>query len=176
MRGEDVIGVVNVINLYPVALDCQRWELFDQVFTADAEADFGGPARWSDLASLKRDFAAIHTPFEATQHVTTNHQVAVDGDRATCLAYVHGRFIRDVPEGGRMFESGGWYDDALVRTEGGWRIRRRVCRMVWWSGNPLVLQTTPGVAVEQQLYSLRSEAQAGEIGHLAALSKPGRTV
>jgi hypothetical protein len=163
--------VINVVNLYPVALAGQRWELFDQVFTADAEADFGGPARWSDLASLKRDFAAIHVPFQATQHVTTNHQVAVDADQATCLSYVQGRFIREVAEGGNMFESGGWYDDGLVRTADGWRIRRRLCRMVWWSGNPLVLQTTPGMAVEHQLHSLRAEAEAGRVAHLAAITR-----
>jgi hypothetical protein len=170
MSSEAVVGVINVVNLYAVALDCQRWELFDQVFTADAEADFGGPARWQDRAALKRDFAAIHSPFDATQHVTTNHQVVVDGDRANCISYVVGRFIRTVPEGGNMFESGGWYDDRLVRAGDGWRISNRLCRMVWWSGNPRVLQTTPGVPVEQQLFSLKTEAEARRIAWLDAMA------
>jgi len=124
MRSEDVVGVISVVNLYAVAVDCQRWELFDEVFTADAEADFGGPARWPDRASLKRDFAAIHAPFDATQHVTTNHQVVVDGDLAHCISYVVGRFLRRLPEGGGMFESGGWYDDRLLRV-GGSGVRGR---------------------------------------------------
>lgn len=169
MQSDDISGVINVVNLYAAALDTQQWALFDQVFTPDAETDFGGPAPWPDLASLKRDFAAIHAPFDATQHVTTNHQVVVDGDAAHCLSYVHGRFIRQIPDGGNMFESGGWYDDRLVRTAAGWRIRRRTCRMVWWSGEPRVLQTTPDVPVDPQLLSLKAEAAAGRIAWLGAI-------
>jgi hypothetical protein len=111
----------------------------------------------------------IHAPFEATQHATRGHHVAVDGDRATCLSYVHARFIRQVPAGGNMFESSGWYDDELVRTPAGWRISKRSCRMVWWGGNPAVLETAPEVKVEQVLDSLRAEAAAGRLGHLRRL-------
>jgi SnoaL-like domain len=42
MQSEDIATVVNVINLYPVAVDTQQWDLFDLAFTADAGADFGG--------------------------------------------------------------------------------------------------------------------------------------
>lgn len=168
MCSEDIVRIINVINLYPIAVDTRRWDLFDQVFTADAHAEFGGPARWNDLISLKRDFETIHRPFEATLHVTTNHQVVVDGDRASCLSYVHGRFIREVPAGGSMFESAGWYDDVLVRTGAGWRIQTRSCRTVWSGGNPAVLQTMSGVSGERQLDSLSREAAAGRIGHLDA--------
>jgi hypothetical protein len=169
MRSEDVVEIINVINLYPVAVDTLSWDLFDQVFTNDVRIDFGGPAAWSDLAALKEAFEAIHRPFEATQHVTTNHQVTGDGDQASCLTYVHGRFIRQVPGGGNMFESAGWYDDRLVRTPAGWRISARSCRSVWSGGNPKVLETVPGVSGEPQLDSLSREAAAGAISHLHAL-------
>ena len=169
MRSDDVIEIIQVVNLYAIAVDTRRWELFDQVFTADAQTDFGGGARWQDRAQLKRDFAFVHEPFDATLHVTTNHQVVVRDDAANCISYVHGRFIRQVP-GGNMFESGGWYDDRLVRTPAGWRISHRVCRMVWAGGNPVVLQTMPGVTGEQQLDSLSREAAAGTIAYLQRLS------
>jgi hypothetical protein len=169
MHSADVVEIINVINLYPVAVDSLRWDLFDQIFTDDVHTEFGGPAAWNDLTSLKRDFALVHRPFEATQHVTTNHQVLVDGDRANCLSYVHGRFIRHVPQGGHMFESAGWYDDLLVRRPSGWRIKSRSCRTIWSGGNPLVLQTMPGVTGEQKLDSLSREAAAGRISYLNAL-------
>lgn len=172
-HSEDVIEIINVVNLYAIAVDALQFELFDQVFTADAAVSFGGPAAWSDLAALKRDFDAIHRPFEATMHTTTNHQVGVDGDRATCLSYVHGRFLRQVPEGSNMFESGGWYDDVLVRTPAGWRIAERGCRSVWAAGNPVVLQTMPGVTGEQKLDALSREAAAGQVGHIRALCGRG---
>lgn len=168
MCSEDIIQIINVINLYPLAVDTRRWDLLDRVFTQDAHTEFGGPARWNDLISLKRDFEIIHRPFEATLHVTTNHQVVVNGDSASCLSYVHGRFIREVPEGGSMFESGGWYDDLLVRTPAGWRIKMRSCHTVWSGGNPAVLQTMPGVSGELQRESPGREAAAGRIAHLSA--------
>jgi len=173
MPAAEIAAIVNVVNLYPVAVDTQSWQLFDHVFTEDAHVDFGAPAVWNDLPSLKAAFDMIHAPFAATQHATRGHHVAVDGDRATCLSYVLGRFIRDVP-GGNMFESAGWYDDALVRTAAGWRISRRVCRMLWWGGNPAVLQTSPDVPVEPVLDSLVAEGKAGRIGHLEALLQGSR--
>jgi hypothetical protein len=170
MHSEDIVAIINVINLYPVAVDTRRWDLFDKVFTVDIQTDFGGPAAWKDLAALKRDFETIHRPFEATMHVTTNHQVVVSADRANCISYVHGRFIRKVPEGGNMFESVGWYDDILVRTPAGWRIKKRSCRSVWAGGNPVVLQTMPGVSGEMKLDSLSHEAAAGNLAYLSAWS------
>lgn len=170
MQAQEIAAVINVINLYAVAVDTQQWNLFDQVFTDDATTDFGGPAAFAGLAAIKQTFAAIHEPFASTMHVTTNHQVEASGETASCLSYVHGRFIRAVQEGGNMFESVGWYDDLLVRKDGGWRISRRSCRTVWWGGNPAVLQTTPDVHVEPELNSLRADAQAGTLAHLRRLT------
>jgi SnoaL-like domain len=171
MNSAAIAEIVNVVNLYPVAVDSLRWDLFDQTFTEDAHVEFGGPAKWDDLASLKRDFAMVHRPFDATQHVTSNHQVVVNGDRANCLSYVHARFIRQVAQGGNMFESAGWYDDQLVKLAAGWRIRFRSCRAVWSGGNPLVLQTMPGVTTEQKFDSLSREAAAGSIDYFKAIGR-----
>jgi len=163
------MGVVATVNLYAIALDTRQWELFDDVFTDDVSADYGGGAVWQGLANLRRDFAAIHAPFFATQHVTTNHAVALDGDRAHCLSYVHGRFIREVGEGGNLFESGGWYDDALVRDGARWLISSRVCRSIWAAGNPAVLATQPEVTGVPRFYSLAEEAAAGSVAALRAI-------
>jgi len=168
----DIAAIVNLINLYPVAVDSQTWDLFDRIFTEDAHADFGGPAVWTDRATLKTAFAAIHAPFAATQHITTNHHVSVTGDRATCLSYVHGHFIRPVDGVRALFDSIGWYDDTLVRTADGWRIARRVCRSQWAGGNPAVMGSAPAVDAEgadPPADTLRDEAAAGRIGHIAAL-------
>lgn len=170
MQAQDFATIVNVINLYAMAVDTQQWDLFDHVFTDDATTDFGGPAVFSGLSTIKEIFAAIHAPFSSTMHVTTNHHVSVIGTTATCLSYVHGRFIRDVGGGGNMFESSGWYDDALVQVDEHWRIERRSCRTVWWGGNPAVLQTTPDVHIEPDLNSLRIDARAGSLGHLGRLA------
>jgi ketosteroid isomerase-like protein len=170
MEGQDIAAVVNVINLYAIGVDTRQWRLFDQVFTEDAVTDFGGPAVFSGLATIKQLFEAIHAPFDATQHATRGHHVTVSEDGATCLSYVHARFLRNVGEGGNMFESSGWYDDRLVRTEAGWRIAHRTCRTLWSGGNPAVLQTTPDVHVESVFDALHIDARKGRLGHLAAIA------
>ena len=100
-----VPGIIDAVSLYTVAVDSQTWELFDQAFATDVRVDFGGPTQWHDLASFKRDFAAVHAPFKATQQSTSNHRVLVDGDRGYCLSCVRAMFIRDVSEGGHLFEA-----------------------------------------------------------------------
>jgi len=42
-------------------------------------------------------------------------------------------------EGGPNFIVAGRYEDALLRTAAGWRIRRRELSVTWTDGNPKVL-------------------------------------
>ena len=65
-----------------------------------------------------------------------------------------------------LWDGTGWYDDTLVRTSGGWRIARRVCRITWWIGNPRVNETIPGVKFDLTTSVLRREADAGRVGVL----------
>jgi hypothetical protein len=167
MLADDNAAITNIINLYPIAVDCRRFELFDHIFTTDVRADFGGPAQWSDRASLTRDFAIIHNPFDHTQHFTSNHVVVVNGELATCTSYFRARLVRKVSESVNFYEASGWYDDRLVRTKAGWRINARTARTIWADGDPRVLQTMPGVTVEQQFTTLHEGAAAGTIGCLA---------
>jgi hypothetical protein len=63
----------------------------------------------------------------------------------------------------------GWYDDTLRRTLGGWRITRQVCRITWWTGNPFVNETIPGVKFQLATTVVRHEADAGRVEVLTAL-------
>lgn len=42
MSLEDPLKISGVVNLYAVALDSQRYEILDAVFTPDVTVDFGG--------------------------------------------------------------------------------------------------------------------------------------
>jgi hypothetical protein len=159
-----------VLNLYALAVDTQRWDLFDRIFVPDADSDYGGTAHWRDLETLKRDFAVFHDPFEATQHTMTNQLVSVDGNHACSLTYGHWRLIRPMPTGGNMWEGTGWYDDRLARTPDGWRITHRTCRVMWWAGNGHVRETIPGMTFEQDLASLRRDADAGRLSYLKVIA------
>lgn len=167
----DVRSIVQLINLYGLAMDTQRWDLFDRIFTPDVEADFGEPARWRGLAAFKADFAAFHAPFDSTQHIMTNHLVSVAGETAQALTYGSWRLIRKGVEGGELWEGTGWYDDDLVRRGGRWLIKRRTCRVLWWGGNPRVQETAPGIEFNLRPSALRAEGLAGRLRFLNALGE-----
>jgi len=169
--------IIQVLNLYAIAIDTQSWHLFDMVFTDNVSADFGPGVRWTGLAAFKTDFAAFHEPFDATQHVMTNHFVQLSGDKAHALTYGMWRLIRhaaaDSQTGlGPLWDGTGWYDDTLIRTDAGWRIAKRVCRVVSFTGNPHVKDTLPGLVFEDTVNDLRTEARAGRLGILDALRCP----
>ena len=161
MEADDYSSIINVINLYAVAVDSHRYELFERIFAEDIRCDFGGGAAFTDRTTFAATFKDIHAVFSATQHITSGHAITIDGDRANCLSYVHARFRRDGEEG--FFESTGWYDDGLVRTRDGWRIKDRTSRMVSYNGNPRVMQAMPGVDTNYVLQSLYEEADAGRL-------------
>lgn len=168
MSDSDVVAITQLVNLYGVAVDTQRWDLFDRIFTGDVEADFSEGAHWTDLAQFKADFADFHDPFDSTQHTMSTHVVHVDGDRAHSFCNGSWRLVRKAVDGNPLWDGTGWYDDALVRTSEGWRISHRACRITWWTGDPLVNETIPGVKFDLATTVLRHEAAAGRVGVLAS--------
>jgi SnoaL-like domain len=162
----DVEAITQLVNLYGLAVDSQQWHLFDSIFTTDVDADYGASSHWTSLADFKSDFAAFHHPFDSTQHTMSTHVVRVDGDRAHSFCNGGWRLVRKAADGGPVWDGTGWYDDALVRTPGGWRIVRRTCRITWWTGNPSVNETIAGVKFDLATSVLRREVDAGNVGVL----------
>jgi SnoaL-like domain len=168
MDARDITTITNLLNLYGLAMDTQRWDLFDEIFTPNVDADYGPTSHWRDLATFKRDFAVFHDPLDSTQHAIVNHIIDVRGDVANAFTYGTWRLIRKGVEGGDLWEGTGWYDDELVRARDGWLVRSRTCRIVRWWGNPLVNETIPGVKFELKSLVLRREAEAGRVHFLNA--------
>jgi hypothetical protein len=121
-------AVVYLTNLYALAVDTQRWDLFDEIFTEDVVADYPGRT-WSDLTSWKQDFAELHAGLWATQHLITNHVWKIDGDEIKSICYGHWLLVESA-EGGGQRQGRVWYDDVLVRIDDDWRINRRGVREI----------------------------------------------
>lgn len=162
--------IVQLINLYGFAMDTQRWDLFDRIFTEYVDADYGPTSHWHDRASFKADFGSFHELFDATQHVMTNHLVTVEGDRAFAHTYGSWRLIRHAAGDPPVWDGTGYYDDCLTMTHSGWRIAKRVCRVVFWTGNPRVQTPMEEIEFKLDLVSLRQEGAAGRLTYLKAIS------
>jgi hypothetical protein len=170
MVASDKAEIIEVMNLYAFALDTRQWDLFDRVFTDDVVAIFGpAGAGWEGLDVFKASFADFHARLDAHQHTMMGHLVEVDGDTAHAFAYGNWLLVREGAEGGSSWTGTGWYDDDLVRTEQGWRIKRRVCRLQGWSGNPLVPEPHGDHNPDMGVKVLHRFADAGDISFLDAL-------
>lgn len=170
MMEHDKAAVIEVMNLYGLALDAHQWDLFDRVFTEDVHAEFGpAGAGWTGLAEFKRSFAEFHLQLDSHQHTMMGHLVHIEGDKAYAFSYGNWLLVRDKAEGGPSWQGTGWYDDELVRTADGWRVKHRVCRLMSWSGNPLVPEPNGEHNPDMNTNVLREHSDAGKIGFLKAI-------
>jgi 3-phenylpropionate/cinnamic acid dioxygenase small subunit len=132
----DRLAIEEVLTRYAWALDSKSFDGLDEVFTADAHIDYtssGGVA--GPFPEVKAWLARVLPNFPAYQHLVTNHQITVDGDRATSRAEFYNPMVTAKPDGSRgIFFVGGEYHDQLVRTPGGWRISERIEKSVWTDG------------------------------------------
>jgi hypothetical protein len=172
MSASDTVEIINLLNLYGLAVDTLQWDLFDLIFAPDADVRYPGGSHYKDLETLKQSFERAHRPLDSSQHMVTNHVVTVDRDRAHALSYARARLIRGGADGGvNWWEIGAWYDDGLARTAAGWRIVRRRCLANWWDGNPQVQQFGDGPTARLGVQRLRGEAALDRIEFIQALRR-----
>ena len=66
---EDKTAIIQILNLYALALDSHQWELFERIFTDDVRAEFGpASAAWPTRAALVSAFADFHKTLDGHQH------------------------------------------------------------------------------------------------------------
>lgn len=139
----DRIAVSDVLHRYCRAIDTKDWALLATCFVEDMEADFTSFAGRDVVRGRDNWLAAIRltiSGLEATQHLTGNHTIALDGDSATLRADIQAVHILANPRGDSEYTVGGWYDIDLVRTADGWRIRRYVLTTRWSRGNREIMR------------------------------------
>ena len=133
----DRAAVIDVVLGFARALDVKDWAACRRCFADEIETDYsdlrGEPpstVKADDFVALRR--AALEKL--KTLHLSANHLVTVDGDRATCVsaAVIH----RFRPEDGARFDTYCAYTHALVRTPAGWKISAVKQTVYWNTGNP----------------------------------------
>jgi len=124
----DRMEINNLLIDYCSAVDAREIDAFDTIFTPDAFIDYtalGGIK--GNLEEVKEYLKRVLPHFPASQHMIANSRVWLDGDTARARTMCHNPMVMVVPESGEQVAFYGlWYIDQLVRTDAGWRIRRRV--------------------------------------------------
>jgi hypothetical protein len=130
---DDRWGILDTVTRYFTAIDRRDFELLREVFAADIDAVFEGTqvAGGIDrLIAFVTGTSDIRLPVDVvdlqlSMHFLGNHIATVTGDIAHSETYALAHLV-DRPQGQpRMRTRGLRYVDELVRTDVGWRIRRR---------------------------------------------------
>ena len=131
--------VAELLVRYAAGIDRRDWALFRTCFTEGCEADYGDIGVWHGADAITAWMTRAHAGLGHTLHRITNPQVSIDGDVATARSYVDAIILG--PDNRTGVRAVGFYDDALVRTDAGWKIaRRRFTRVLQTS----VSEGTPG--------------------------------
>jgi hypothetical protein len=120
MDNNDIVEIQQLIALYSHAVDMPDQSLFPQVFTEDAVFDgrpCGSPV-YEGRAAIEAFFALGKPPHPLAHHMTNCWVREENGQ-----ALVRSKFIFRHPVYGEIHF--GDYDDEVIRTGEGWRIRRR---------------------------------------------------
>lgn len=137
-------AIVDTVVRYAWALDRKDWDLARACFADEVEADYGDlrgrpPERITaeEFVRLRREALASL----ATHHLSANHLVSIEGDRATCVSAFLIHRLAPAPDEApsevpRTFDSLGHYVHGLVRGPGGWRIARVTQTVAWNRGDP----------------------------------------
>lgn len=120
----DRLEIQQLLIDYSTAIDNQRFDDLDRVFTPDAHIDYtemGGTA--GPFPEVKAWLAEVMPNFPAYYHMLGNVDIRLNGDTAASRSICFNPM--KLGDDGQIMFCGLWYDDEFVRTADGWRMSRR---------------------------------------------------
>jgi ketosteroid isomerase-like protein len=117
---DDRTALVELLAELAAATDARDWATITALLTEDCVA-YGAEGPDAVVHRMQQHLGGVGP----TQHLLGNHRVTVTGDTARSLTYGRVHHQGAGPMTGAHYECLGEYDDRWVRTDAGWRLRRR---------------------------------------------------
>jgi uncharacterized protein (TIGR02246 family) len=128
---EDERRIERRLAAYAYALDNGDYDALLDCFTEDGvwQTDTGGALRGTRRMReyLDATFEPARAAGRRLQHVTTNHRIVVDGDRAEAESYV--TTMTALPDGPAAANFGRYYSELVRGGDGEWRFTLRETRL-----------------------------------------------
>ena len=109
---------------YATGIDSRNWTLFRSCFTDDFHADYGSFGSWTSGDQMTQAIEKMHSGVAATLHRMTNFVATAAPDGAAMRSYVDVILVGS-NAGGPAHHAAGYYDDELVKSASGWKLKRR---------------------------------------------------
>jgi uncharacterized protein (TIGR02246 family) len=121
--------ISRLLVVFSRCIDTKDFDAYAQLYAQDAElvTPWGSHKGREGLAEhVQNDLGG----YRALHHVSTGHEITVDGDRATVRATLLATHITD-DTGTQFWSVGGHYDMKLAKTNGNWRLARVAINPAW---------------------------------------------
>ena len=135
-RLTDEQEIRDLARLYCTAVDRRDWRLLGEIFVPDATVTVRSSSLMTGTGEIVSRYRRGLSKYDSTHHMVTNHEIAVEGDTALHSCLVHAQHVRPGAAGDSIFAIGGRYEDRLIRTPHGWRLRHRELVTLWSEGDP----------------------------------------
>ena len=129
------------------ALDTRDFAAYADNYTADGVLEIPQPPTAGGGAGvlvMRRDEMLAKVPrslarYSATHHISSNHQISIEGDSAVSRSYLQAVHVGATPMD--HWDAGGWYDCSYRRTAAGWKFASVKLTAVWLTGDPARFST-----------------------------------
>jgi hypothetical protein len=142
----DRAQISDVATAFAIALDTRDWDLFRSLIADEVEIDY--PQSVGVATFTADELVATATGFfsrlDATQHISANHLIAIDGDTATCTSTLHPQHYLASQVENPVQRQIGYYVNRLEHHDT-WRITHSQQRVSWQDGNQDVFLAAAGV-------------------------------
>jgi ketosteroid isomerase-like protein len=132
----DRSDIAQLLAEYAHGVDRRDFAAVAACFVPDATASYGGNELGPGVEQIIEYVRGVER-FVTTQHLFGVPLIRLDGDRATATTHAASWLGERDATADRVLGRGLTYEDDLVRTPDGWRIRRRVHRPLWSTVDPL---------------------------------------
>ena len=124
LSAQDEREIHAVLIAYATGIDHRDWPLFQSLFTADCDADYGHFGKFHGAGVLTEYMKQAHAGLGATLHRISNIAIHTTDGQVHARSYVDA-LLRPMIDGAPLHRGIGYYDDQFVRTASGWQIARR---------------------------------------------------
>jgi len=136
---QDESEISKVLIAYATGIDARDFKLFRTCFADDCNATYNmgpgtKPMSWSSGEALTKFMEEVHVDFGYTLHHITNIVIHPAAEGAKARSYVHA--VLQMKDGSNGMDVHGYYDDVLVKTKDGWKIKTRTSMTVKAQGAP----------------------------------------